>query len=142
MNESLKTAAWRAVPALALMALIFYLSHQPNLSSGLGVWDLIGRKFVHLGIYALLTLLWFRALRPLTARAIVAALAISIAYAVSDEFHQSFIEGRSGSPIDVAIDALGASIAAVAVRRCLRRGPLGYDRSALLHGSTKGLGKR
>ena len=58
------------------MALIFFLSAQPDLSSGLGVWDLILRKFAHAGAYALLTLLWFRALAPLTGHALIAAVVI------------------------------------------------------------------
>ena len=30
-------------PPIALMAVIFFLSAQPDLNSGLGVWDTIGR---------------------------------------------------------------------------------------------------
>src|SRR4051794_41633038 len=47
-------------PPVALMALIFFLSAQSNLNSGLGVWDLIGRKVVHASEYALLFCLWWR----------------------------------------------------------------------------------
>jgi len=101
------------------MAVIFFFSHQPDLSSGLGVFDLIGRKIVHAAEYALLCWLWWRALRRLTrpGRAIAAAAAISFAYAVSDETHQSFIEGRHGSPIDVAIDSAGIAAASIWLRR-------------------------
>lgn len=101
---------------LALMGLIFYLSHQPNLSTGLGFWDLILRKLAHMSSYCLLTLLWFRALVPHTRKALVAAVVIALAYAVSDEYHQSFIEGRVGSPVDVAIDAAGIMIAILLIR--------------------------
>ena len=99
---------------LALMAVIFVLSAQPSLDSGLGLADEIGRKIVHFAEYALLTLLWWRALRTRTdaRRAAIAALLISVAYAASDEYHQSFVEGRTGSPVDWAIDAAGAAIAA------------------------------
>ena len=101
------------------MALIFFFSHQPDLSSGLGVWDFIGRKIFHAAEYALLCFLWWRALTGLTtrSRALVAAAAISFAYAVSDEIHQTFIEGRHGSPIDVAIDSVGIAAACVWIRR-------------------------
>jgi VanZ family protein len=94
------------------MGLIFFLSHQPDLSSGLGVWDLIGRKIVHAGVFGLLFLLWYRAIGNLWA-----AVAIAFAYAVSDEFHQSFIEGRHGAVTDVIIDTTGIAAAAVLVRR-------------------------
>src|SRR5688500_17585711 len=101
------------------MAIIFFLSHQPDLSSGLGTIDLIGRKIIHAAEYAVLCLLWWRALATTTTsgRAIAAAAAISVAYAISDEFHQSFIEGRNGSPIDVVIDSVGVAAAATWLSR-------------------------
>src|SRR3954468_17793165 len=52
-------------PPIALMVVIFVLSAQPDLNSGLGTIDLIGRKLVHAGEYALLTFLWWRALRTI-----------------------------------------------------------------------------
>jgi hypothetical protein len=57
--------ALRSLAPLALMALIFVLSAQPNLDSGLGTLDLILRKIVHMAEYGLLLFLWWRALRPL-----------------------------------------------------------------------------
>ena len=98
------------------MALIFFLSAQPDLSSGLGVWDLILRKFAHAGAYALLTLVRFRALAPLTGHALIGAVAISFLFAVSDEYHQTFVAGRNGSPVDVLIDTVGITIAVVLAR--------------------------
>ena len=114
------------VPPLALMGVIFLLSAQPNLSSGLGVIDLVGRKLVHVGEFALLCALWWRALRTVaTPRwALGAATAITIAYAITDELHQSFVPTRNGAALDVAIDATGALLAAVALwRRAARRAP-------------------
>ena len=32
---------------------------------------------------------------------------IGIAYGASDEWHQTFVDGRKGSPVDVLIDATG-----------------------------------
>jgi VanZ family protein len=106
-------------PPLALMALIFFFSHQPDLSSGLGVWDTIGRKIFHAAEYALLCFLWWRAFAGVTTRtgALAAAAAISLAYAITDEFHQTFIEGRHGAPVDVVIDSVGIAAACLLVRR-------------------------
>jgi VanZ family protein len=111
------------LPPFVLMAVIFAFSAQPDLNSGLGTIDLIGRKIVHMGEYALLCFLWWRALRTVAASrvAIVLAFAIAIAYSATDEFHQRFIHGRHGTPVDVAIDAVGAGAAALAIRR--RTGP-------------------
>lgn len=100
----------RFVPPLALMALIFYLSAQPDLSSGLE-WDRYLRKVGHMAVFGLLALLWWRAL----GRAGIAA-AIAIAYGITDEWHQSFVEGRTGSPVDVLINSAGVMLAIAAVR--------------------------
>jgi VanZ family protein len=107
------------VPPLALMGLIFLLSAQPDLNSGLGVFDLIGRKLIHAGEYALLCFLWWRALRRVTAerRAALFALMIAFAYACTDEYHQTFVHGRHGTPVDVGIDMVGAGAAAYVLAR-------------------------
>jgi VanZ family protein len=108
-------------PPIALMALIFVLSAQPDLSTGLGVWDYIGRKIVHMTEYGLLCLLWWRAFREVmpARRALTVAFGVSLAYASTDEFHQTFVHGRHGTPIDVAIDAIGMAVACFLVVRRL-----------------------
>src|ERR687894_3286065 len=100
MTLPLRVDLW--APPVALMALIFFLSAQPDLSTGLGTWDTVLRKIGHASIYALLFLLWWRALRPLGpgANEIAAAWLIVLAYAASDEWHQSFVSRRHGSPVD------------------------------------------
>ncbi|MEA2217128.1 MAG: hypothetical protein QOK19_2689, partial [Solirubrobacteraceae bacterium] len=74
---------------------------------------------VHTCEYALLTFLWWRALRTVASAnaALLVAPVIAIAYAGTDEFHQHFIQGRHGTPVDVGIDALGAGIATLLIRR-------------------------
>lgn len=110
--------ASRFGPPLALMAVIFALSAQPDLGTDLGWIDLVGRKLVHMTEYGLLWLLWHRALRW---RAPWAAAAIAIGYAATDELHQTFVHGRVGTPRDVAIDALGVAVAALIHHRVRRR---------------------
>jgi VanZ family protein len=102
------------LPPVLLMGLIFFFSAQPSLDSGLGWIDTVGRKLVHFGEYALLCFLWWRPLRTgLPARrAALLALALSSLYAATDEFHQSFVDGRHGTPVDWAIDMAGAAVAA------------------------------
>ncbi len=111
------------LPPLLLMAGIYYLSDQPGLSSGLGLIDTIGRKFVHALEYALLCALWWRALRTRMAPgpALMAAVGVSIAYAATDEYHQTFVEGRDGLVLDVVIDALAATAAAAWIRSSTTR---------------------
>src|SRR3954451_8422008 len=100
------------LPPLALTALIFFLSAQPDLNSGLGTIDLIGRKIIHATEYGLLTFLWWRALGS-----IPAAAAIAVVYACTDEFHQHFVHGRHASPVDVLIDATGVAVASAIILR-------------------------
>jgi VanZ family protein len=110
-------------PPLALMALIFVLSAQPSLSSGLGLIDHVARKLVHASEYALLFLLWWRALRTVMdhARALAPALVIAVAYAVTDEVHQRFVSGRHSTWVDVLIDSMGAGLAALLLYRAQTR---------------------
>jgi VanZ family protein len=110
-------ATW--APPLVLMAVIYVLSDQPDLSTGLGVWDFVARKLVHISEYALLCFLWWRALRTVARPRAAVALAFcaSLAYAGTDELHQRSVHGRHGTPVDVGIDAVGMAAAAVAIGR-------------------------
>ena len=87
-------------PVVLWGAVIFAFSSVPDLGTGLGTWDLVLRKLAHAGEFAVLGALLMRAFA--TERA---ALALGIAYAVSDELHQHFVPGRVGSVLDVLIDA-------------------------------------
>ncbi len=62
--------------------------------------------------YAILAQLVTRGLRGSTTwstpKIYYSALVFVLLYATSDEFHQSFVVGRQGSPIDVMIDVFGA----------------------------------
>jgi len=107
-------------PALAVMALIFALSAQPDLGSGLGEWDTLLRKLGHVTVYAIL---WLAVAHAMQWRKPVLVTVIALLYAVSDELHQSLVPTRHGTPVDVAIDALGMGLAALAyLRAAARRG--------------------
>lgn len=106
----------RAPAPLALMALIFVLSAQPDLGTGLGAWDVVLRKLAHAVVYGSLALLWFWALRPTIPRPLLIAAAIALLYAITDEYHQSLVEGRAGRAVDVAIDLAGIGLAAALLR--------------------------
>jgi VanZ family protein len=111
------------LPPLVLMGVIFFFSAQPNLNSGLGWIDHVGRKIVHASEYALLCFLWWRALRTKLDpnRALAAAWAVATLYAATDEFHQSFVTGRHATPVDVAIDSMGAAVFALLMLRAQRK---------------------
>jgi VanZ family protein len=107
------------------MGVIFFFSAQPSLNSGLGVIDHIGRKVIHFSEYALLCFLWWRALRSVTNERIAVLLAFVLAsgYAITDEFHQTFVEGRHGTPVDWLIDSAGAGLVAIHLWRTRVRSP-------------------
>lgn len=104
--------------AVLWMIVIFYLSHQPGeessqLSSFVAtVFSLIPlpeeqlhyfiRKGAHVFAYFLLAVLLYAASRKW-----YVAMTLSILYAATDEFHQTFIPGRSGQISDVVIDTIG-----------------------------------
>jgi VanZ family protein len=77
---------------------------------------MIGRKLGHITGYTLLTLLWAWTLRGVVRRPVLVAVSIALAYACTDEFHQTFVSGRNGTPVDVGIDAIGMAIAAALIR--------------------------
>ena len=93
------------LPVVVWAALIFAFSSVPDLGTGLGGWDLVLRKIAHATEYAVLGALLVRA----TGRAGL-AFAFGTLYAVTDELHQTFVSGRHGAPLDVAIDAAGVAL--------------------------------
>jgi VanZ family protein len=74
------------------------------------------RKLGHLIEYAILAALFWRALRDgtnLGAKMSLLFIAVWFVcgfFAVTDEFHQSFVASRTASPYDVLIDVCGALI--------------------------------
>jgi VanZ family protein len=103
MTRSRVLTLW--LPVFAWAAVIFAFSSIPSLSTGLGTWDTVLRKGAHVAEYAILGALIYRALGREAL-----GLAVGIAYAATDEFHQRFVLGRHASPVDVAIDAVGLAL--------------------------------
>ena len=119
-------------PVVVWMALIFAMSTRlgagENTSRILGpllTWLFPGiepetisalrfvvRKFAHVTEYAVLCLLCLRAFgstdRWSFGRKATWSVLIAVAYAATDEWHQSFVPGRSGVMSDVLIDSCGA----------------------------------
>jgi VanZ family protein len=53
----------------------------------------------------------------------VLAVGIALGYAGTDEFHQTFVHGRHGTPVDVLIDSAGMAVVALLVARRESRRP-------------------
>lgn len=102
------------VPPLLWMALIYYGSAQPTLPSlSDSLLDSLLKYGAHFVEYAVLAVLWYRAIYSRFSHPMIQPLAfiIVIAYALSDEFHQSFVPGRSATWQDVAVDVIGGASA-------------------------------
>ncbi len=108
----------RFVAVAGWMGVIFVLSAQPTLphvvfSLSNSVQDVLG----HFCAYGILAGLLYWALTGAGARrpALYSFLIVFL-YALSDEFHQSFVPGRNPDPFDVATDLVGAAAVLVALR--------------------------
>jgi VanZ family protein len=92
-------------PWLLIMATIFYLSSVSELVIvEEGSWDIVLRKVAHIGVYLALYISTYRLFVQEKVKNSFAWSAIfTIIYAVSDEYHQTFVFGRVGAISDVLI---------------------------------------
>lgn len=114
LKSRLFTHYW--LPVIIWMAVIFLFSSQAHsgaiTETFLGDWNVPVRKFAHLLEYFILALLANRAFGQsggfwLNQKGLF-ALALCALYAFGDEWHQSFVPGRSSSVADVLVDMAGA----------------------------------
>ncbi|MGH2593701.1 MAG: VanZ family protein [Longimicrobiales bacterium] len=111
-SKSMNSSLGRWAPAVFWMAFIFFLSSRSSFPD-LGVKPLVEKALRiagHFIQYAVLAFLVSRANAPNGERSnwrIGLVLAWCAAYAVSDEWHQSFVPGRDASAFDWGVDMLG-----------------------------------
>ena len=129
-------------PVFLWMAAIFFFSSRQTLpppfsSSRYGSFF---HSVAHFGEYAILSALLCRALvrqhqpkgvepnpgedeplerdinLPVEHRRLVLSFAIALLFALLDEVHQEFVPGRNAELADVALDAMGVSVALILIR--------------------------
>lgn len=103
--------AW--LPPIFWMGLIFFLSSFHKLQASVTPWkDFIIRKTAHFLEYAVLCFLFYRSFKRTTryslAKILIMSLVLTIFYALSDEYHQTWVSGRAGRFFDVGVDSSGA----------------------------------
>lgn len=110
------------VPALAVMGVIFWFSAQSGEELPVFSWaDKIVKKSGHMIGYALLAFWYWYALGWQSNRRWLAWL-LAVLYAMTDEYHQSFVPFRSPSVWDVLIfDNLGALISLWITNRYMQK---------------------
>jgi VanZ family protein len=111
------------LPVLVWAGIIFALSATPDLRfAPSDIVDFVVRKAGHMFVFGVLAVLIWRPLKSSAIRrTIVWSWVLTVAYAASDEFHQSFTAGRHPSPVDVGIDSVGALLFLLALTLWLRR---------------------
>jgi len=76
-------------------------------------------KLLHAGAYGLLALLainYFKYQCDKFSRALLVSFVFCALYGASDEFHQSFVEGRQDDMLDWLADCLGAFVMLIAYK--------------------------
>jgi VanZ family protein len=102
-------------PVIIAMAVIFYVSslHEAPLPPGLS--DKSGHSFGYFMLGVTVVRAFAGGLpRRITAGIALMAIAVTVAYGITDEIHQSFVAGRSADAADLYADAAGAIAAAAA----------------------------
>jgi VanZ family protein len=102
-------------PVVLYMGIIFFVSHQPEVT----IPGELSDKQWHSLAYTLLGVLMVRALAGglgarVSARAVLLGILFTTLYGASDEYHQTFVVGRSAEMYDWYADAIGAAIGAFA----------------------------
>lgn len=109
------------LPVLFWAGLIFIMSAQGSLHGfELDTFDFVLKKSAHVVEYFILYYLLHRALSmtmPHQRFNWLIAFILCVAYAISDEWHQSFVSGRTASLRDVGFDSIGVSLAFLRIYR-------------------------
>jgi VanZ family protein len=111
-SPSPTTIALRLLPAIVCMGIIYLLSDQPTLPQIPSVSGRITSVIGHFTVYFVLAVLlwWALGMFSLSPRQrYLIAFAIAVLYGVSDEWHQSFVPGRTPDLLDIVTDAIGAA---------------------------------
>ncbi|WP_144555434.1 VanZ family protein [Bacillus sp. X1(2014)] len=82
--------------------------HTPSADhEEINVLNLVVRKATHVTVFGILALLLFKSLE-IYRYSYILSWVLTFLYAVTDEYHQSFMSGRVSSFRDVLFDSLGA----------------------------------
>ncbi|MFC1627173.1 VanZ family protein [Patescibacteria group bacterium] len=112
------------VPVMIWAGVIFsFSSMRINGNVEFSWTDFVVKKTAHVIEYAVLYWLLFRAIslkgKFIERKYFAVTLVIAIFYALSDEWHQTFVPGREGTLRDVGFDTLGMLMSIYQVKRGL-----------------------
>lgn len=99
---------FKFLPAALMMLAIFLFSARPSSTVPMPLWQKILYKGGHVVGYAMLATSYWRTFGFKEKRIWIAWL-LAVLYAVTDEYHQSFVPGRHPAAFDVLVyDNFGA----------------------------------
>lgn len=115
------------LPPIIWAVVIFSFSSYPTVQASQIMWqDFIVKKSFHIIEYAIFATLFYRALKESgieREKAGIYSLVITIIYGVTDEFHQSFTQGREAKARDVIFDTIGGLLAIYVIWKQLPKAP-------------------
>lgn len=102
-------------PVAVYMLVIFVLSSRADVPLPRGMTDKQGHSLGYLGLGVAVTRACAGGLgAPVSLFQGLAAVALTTAYGISDEWHQSFVPGRTADVADLRADATGAILGTAA----------------------------
>jgi VanZ family protein len=116
----MSSPAWGADETGSILTPLLMAALPRATPSEISMLHMLIRKGAHVGEYAVLAGLWFRALvcgaglGP--ASAVRIALGLTVGWAIVDEAYQLTVDNRTGSFVDVGVDAVGAVVSLVIAR--------------------------
>jgi hypothetical protein len=119
IQDKLKLNLLRWGPAFIVMIAVFIFSSIPSTKMpSFGLLDFSIKKLGHMLGYALLARAYLHGIGYNKPRATLLAWLLTIIYAITDEFHQYYVPGRSARLLDVGFDSLGSFCGLLPVLLC------------------------
>lgn len=122
--SGLSTDAFSAAETGRLLMPLLRLLFPGASPASLDLLHAVVRKGAHVTEFAILALLWYRALdwrrSGWQTKAALTALVLAAGFGALDEAHQMFVPSRTASIVDIGWDSLGAALGLVG-RRMVQR---------------------
>ncbi len=128
VNQSKKRQVRKKIelwmPVLIWAGVIFgFSSMSINKEADFSWLDFVVKKSAHVVEYAVLYFLLFRAWsskwEKTDKKILIWSMVVAVLYALSDEWHQTFVPGREGTFRDVGFDSIGVLFSYIQVKKNL-----------------------
>ena len=102
---------------------VFIIGDIVKFMESIDIAEFVVRKSAHMFVYLVLAILIFMSIyeKNDTKEIYLKSMFFTFLYAVSDEIHQRFVEGRSGEVRDIFVDSFGAFLGLLIVYFIFRK---------------------